>query len=66
MAERPVCEVWADHEWSEPRFQESGRHDVLGPFNRYVRQCARCGRTTIETQWAKAPAVMRLPSAQEG
>lgn len=46
-----ACETWRDHEWSAPRFLETGRHPTMGSFNRYTVECTRCGHRTTETHW---------------
>ena len=46
-----MCQTWNEHEWSQPRFLEAGRHQTMGRFNRYVVRCYHCGRKTTQTEW---------------
>ena len=54
------CQGWHDHEWSSRAFVESGRHPTMGRFNRFVMRCAKCQRTTTQTEWIEAATVNRL------
>lgn len=46
-----TCRQFSDHDFDEPRLVETGRHPVLGRFNRYVARCAHCPRTETQTEW---------------
>lgn len=46
-----MCQTWSDHEFGRARFLETGRHPVLGRYNRFVISCANCPRTITQTEW---------------
>ena len=45
------CEVWTDHQWSDLRLIETGRHPTMGAYYKYVVVCERCEKQTTETHW---------------
>lgn len=48
-----TCDLWQDHDWSDPRFVEAGVHPTMGRFTKYVVRCTRCGKETTLTEWHK-------------
>lgn len=53
------CATWAEHDWSIRHFVETGRHQTMGGFEKYLVTCTRCGQTTTETRWLQLPPVAR-------
>ena len=49
----PRCATWADHRWSAARVVATGRHPMLGAYQRVVERCEHCGREVSETEWLR-------------
>jgi hypothetical protein len=61
-----MCMTWTDHEFGQPRFLESGTHESLGRYNRYVVRCGQCGRETRQTEWFDArDTISRIVPAEK-
>lgn len=54
------CATWMDHDWRSPVLVASGRHPVLGPYQKFRTACTRCPVETSETRWMGA-----VPASQE-
>lgn len=61
-----TCELWTDHEWDTQRLVESGKHPLMGTFQKFLATCRRCGRETTETRWTDLTHVASRDVPQGG